>query len=65
MISDRCGGLFCAFKESVYAIQRASGASVFGWELMMDATHMAGGFFLLEKEKKHIAWSILLRVEQA
>ena len=37
-------GVLCALKESVYAIQRASGASGFGWELMMDATHIAGVF---------------------
>ena len=61
MISDRRGVFFCALKENVYAIQRASGALVFGWELMNDATYCRG--FLLEKEKMHTASSILLRVE--
>lgn len=42
---ERREGGFSALSDSVYAIQRASGASVFGWELIMDATHMAGGFF--------------------
>ena len=52
------GGV-CALNNTVYAIQRANGASVFGWGIHHGCNTYGRGFFLLEKEKVHTAWSLL------